>query len=50
MAIENIDNWGNVTRSGNTFTGCQGGNVYIESWGEYNGTEYEGGTVLNDLP
>ena len=50
VSIESISNWGNVTHSGNTFTGCQGGNVYLESGGEYGGTEYEGETVLNDLP
>ena len=50
VAIEHIENWGNVTHSGNTFTNCQGGNVYIEYGGEYGGTEYEDGQVLNQLP
>ena len=50
VGIENISNWGNVTHSGNTFVGCSGGNVWLEYGGEYNGVEYEGGAILNDLP
>lgn len=50
VSIENIGNWGNVSHNGNTFTGCQGGNVYIDGGGEYGGTEYEGGEVLDALP
>jgi hypothetical protein len=35
VAIENLDYWyGNVSHSGNTFIGCTGGNVWIESFDE----------------
>ena len=50
VGIESIENWGNVTHSGNTFTGCAEGNVLIWNYGEYNGQIYEEGQVLNELP
>lgn len=50
VGIEYIENWGNVSHSGNTFVGCAGGNVWIEGGGVYNGVEYESGQILNDLP
>lgn len=50
VGIENIENWGKVTHSGNTFVNCKEGNVWIEGGGEYNGTEYEGGKAFENLP
>ena len=50
VGIENISNWGNVTHSGNTFTECAGGNVYLFWAGEWNGVEYAPEQVLNELP
>ncbi|MCR5014521.1 MAG: DUF5018 domain-containing protein [Bacteroidales bacterium] len=50
VGIESIEQWGNVTHSGNSFTNCAGGNVWIEIGGEYNGETYEYGQILNDLP
>jgi len=48
--IDNIEDWGNITHSGNTFTQCSAGNVYIGNAGEYGGTEYTEGQILTDLP
>lgn len=48
--IENINNWGNVTHSGNTFSGCNVANVHLYSEGTYNGQEYTAETNLDDLP
>ena len=39
-----------ITHSNNTFLNCQGGNVWIESGGEYNGVTYESGQILPQLP
>lgn len=50
VGIDYIGNWSNVTHSGNSFTGCAEGNVYIFSGGEWNGTEYEDNSTLNELP
>lgn len=50
VGIEDIENWGNVQHSGNTFNGCIDGNVWIEGGGIYNGHEYESYSTLNDLP
>ncbi|MBQ2575571.1 MAG: hypothetical protein II575_15275, partial [Bacteroidales bacterium] len=50
VGIENISNWSNVTHSGNTFVGCAGGNVWVESGGDYNGTHYDAGQILTDFP
>ena len=50
VVIDEISSWGNVTHSGNTFTGCAEGNVYIFWGGEWNGIEYADETTLNDLP
>ena len=50
VGIDYISNWGNVTHSGNTFTGCTEGNVYLFSGGEWNGVEYADETILNELP
>ncbi len=50
IAVEYLDCLGNITHSNNTYNNCVAGNVYLESGGNYNGTEYEGGQILNDLP
>ena len=50
VGIENIENWKNVTHSGNTFVNCESGNVWVESSGTYNGKEYEENQYLEDLP
>lgn len=50
VTIENIENWDNVTHSGNSFTDCASGNVFLESGGEYNGTQYDAEDVLTNLP
>ena len=50
VGIENIENWDNVTHSGNTFVGCVGGNVWLEYGGVYGGVEYEGDQILDELP
>lgn len=50
VCIENISNWGNVTHSGNTFTGCAVSNVWLVDGGEWNSIEYSPETPLNDLP
>ena len=50
VVIDDISNWGNVTHSGNSFTGCTAGNVYLFWGGEWNGIEYEDETTLDDLP
>ena len=50
VGIEGIEKWGDVTHSGNTFVDCAKGNVWLESEGEFNGTQYEGDTVLEDMP
>ena len=39
-----------ITHSNNIFLNCQGGNVYFEHGGEYNGVTYEGGQVIPQLP
>lgn len=48
--IENINNWDNVTHSGNTFSGCNVANVHLYSEGTYNCQEYTGDSNLDDLP
>lgn len=50
VSIENIENWGKVTHSDNSFVDCAGGNVWLDNGGEYNGNTYESGQTLNDLP
>ncbi len=50
IVVEFVEDLVNVTHSNNTYTSCAAGNVYIEVGGTYNGTEYESGQVLNDLP
>lgn len=50
VGIESIENWANVEHSGNTFTGCAKGNVFVEGGGTYNGNTYLDGAILNDLP
>ena len=50
VSIENIQTFGNITHSGNTFQNCTGGNVYIEYGGVFGGTEYEDGEILDQLP
>ena len=39
-----------ITHSNNIFLNCDGGNVYLESGGEYNGVTYESGQILPQLP
>ena len=39
-----------ITHGNNIFLNCQGGNVYFEHGGEYNGVTYEGGQVIPQLP
>ena len=39
-----------ITHSNNTFLNCQGGNVWLEDGGEYNGVTYESGQILPQLP
>ena len=39
-----------ITHSNNTFLNCQGGNVYFDYGGEYNGVTYEAGQVIPQLP
>ncbi|MBO4328302.1 MAG: DUF5018 domain-containing protein [Bacteroidales bacterium] len=50
VGIEDIENWGNVQHSGNTFTDCTEGNVWIDRGGIYNGQEYPDYWILDDLP
>lgn len=50
VGIEDIEHWGNVQHSGNTFVDCQEGNVWIERGGVYNGQQYDDYGTLNDLP
>lgn len=50
VGIENIENFGNVQHSGNTFTGCALGNVYIEGGGMFNGQEYDDFSTIPNLP
>lgn len=39
-----------VTHANNIFLSCEGGNVYLEYGGEYNGVTYEDGQILPQLP
>lgn len=39
-----------ITHSNNIFLDCDGGNVYLEYGGEYNGVTYEDGQILPNLP
>lgn len=48
--IEDINNWGNVTHSGNTFSNCSVANVHLEYEGDYNDVHYDEGTNLDELP
>lgn len=48
--IEDINTWGNVTHSGNTFSNCSIANVHLEYEGEYNNVHYDEGTNLDELP
>ena len=50
ITIDEVELFGRINHSNNTFTGCGVGNVWIESGGEYNGTEYESGQILDNLP
>lgn len=50
IVVEYAEDLGNITHSGNTYTNCAAGNVYIEIGGISNGIEYEDGQILNDLP
>jgi hypothetical protein len=50
VGIEHITNWGNVSHSGNTFTNCADGNVWLLGGGEWNGKEYADEISMNDLP
>ena len=50
VGIESIVNWANVQHSGNTFTGCKQGNVFIEIGGNYNGNVYQDYSTVPSLP
>ena len=50
IALDDIENMNSITHENNTFVSCEAGNVFIESGGEYNGTEYDDGQVLPELP
>lgn len=50
VGISEIENWKNVTHSGNTFVNCESGNVWVETGGTYNGKEYEDNQYMEDLP
>lgn len=48
--IEDINNWGQVSHSGNTFNACGRANVHLEYEGSYNGHNYQGDSNLTNLP
>ena len=50
IALDHIAVMERITHSNNTFINCQGGNVWIEDGGEYNGVTYESGQVIPQLP
>lgn len=50
VGIEYIEKFVNISQSGNTFTNCFGGNVWIEVGGIYNSVAYQNGQILNELP
>lgn len=50
ITLDDIELMGRISHSNNTFTNCAGGNVWLESGGDYNGTHYDAGQILDDLP
>lgn len=50
IGIDRVSDMQYITHANNAFAGCQGGNVWIESGGEYNGVTYEDGQILPNLP
>ena len=50
IALDHIAVMERITHSNNTFLNCQGGNVWLEDGGEYNGVTYESGQVIPQLP
>lgn len=50
ISIDDVELFGRINHSNNTFVGCGVGNVWLEDGGEYNGVQYESGQILNDLP
>ena len=50
IALDDIENMNSITHSGNTFTGCNAGNVFVETGGTYNGVDYENEQILDNLP
>ena len=50
IALDHIAVMERITHSNNTFLNCQGGNVWLEDGGEYNGVTYESGQILPQLP
>lgn len=50
IGIDRVSDMQYITHANNSFSGCQGGNVWIESGGEYNGVTYESGQILPNLP
>lgn len=50
IGIDRVSDMQYITHANNAFAACQGGNVWIESGGEYNGVTYEDGQILPNLP
>ncbi|MBR4582186.1 MAG: right-handed parallel beta-helix repeat-containing protein [Bacteroidales bacterium] len=50
ITLDDVELMGRISHSNNTFTNCAGGNVWLESGGDYNGTHYDDGQILDDLP
>ena len=50
IALDHIGVMERITHSNVVFLNNQGGNVWIESGGEYNGVTYESGQVIPQLP
>ncbi len=50
ITLDDVELLGRINHSNNTFTNCAGGNVWLESGGDYNGTHYDAGQILDDLP
>lgn len=50
ITLDDVELLGRINHSNNTFVNCAGGNVWLESGGDYNGTHYDAGQILDDLP
>lgn len=50
ITIDEVELFGRINHSNNTFTGCGAGNVWLESGGTYDGVDYESGQILTDFP